>query len=393
MPKALLMIGTRPELVKVAPLIMEMKRRGLRKHLIVVNTGQHRELMTNTFNFLGIKPDYTLDLMVPGQSLNDLMGRALLQFQKLLNELLEKNEKIKIILGQGDTATAFASAMTAFHNRIPFAHIEAGLRTNDLENPFPEEYYRKAITIGTFRHFAPTASACQCLLDEGVDPSKILLTGNTVVDSISNLRKLEKLKGDSELFNTVLKEVEHRDKMVLITCHRRENFGNNIKKIISSVKDLSHKYPDHSFVWIRHPNPNVKTAVEKSGIDKLRNVHTIEPLDYFDLVKLYPHVKILITDSGGLQEEAPSFNIPVIILREATERIESVNAGFAFLCGADPAKIKAAFHKIKQEPPVITYNPYGDGLAALRISDWLQEYLRRHKVVKLIPEKIYERRV
>lgn len=379
MAKIEIVIGTRPECIKVAPLIREMTKRGLRKDLIVVNTGQHKELMQNTFNFFDIAADYTLDVMVPGQSLNALTARSLIQLQQL-NEMIEKKyEKPSIILAQGDTATAFTASMTAFHNMIPFAHIEGGLRTNDFENPFPEEYYRKFISINAFKYFTPTVAASNNLLKEGVNPSKILLTGNTVVDSIEYIRKSDFFVEDSFLLNKLKK----KNKIVLITCHRRENFGNNFEKIIDTIKKLAINYSDYSFVWIQHPNPSAKNALEQSEINKLKNVYISPPLDYFDLVKFYPHLKVLITDSGGLQEEAPSFKIPVIILREATERMESVEKGYAFLCGANPEKIKKAFEFCITNRVLISHNPYGDGKAAIRISDYLQEFLNLKKTATL----------
>jgi UDP-N-acetylglucosamine 2-epimerase (non-hydrolysing) len=373
MSKALLFIGTRPELIKVAPLIQEMKAQGLRKQLIVVNTGQHKELMYNTLKFLGIRADFTLDLMVAGQSLNDLAGRALVQFQNLIATLELRNEKPALILAQGDTATAFAASMTAFHNKIPFAHVEAGLRTNDFENPFPEEYYRRVISLHAAKHFSPTYSATENLIKEGVSRNSISMTGNTIVDAIKYIQKLRIYKEDSNLPEFLRK---YTGKLVLITCHRRENFGENVDKIITSVKDLARKHPDQLFVWVRHPNPSVKEAIERSGLQLEPNIHCIDPLDYFDMLQLYPHVKIILTDSGGIQEEAPSFKIPVIVLRETTERMESVNNGFAFLCGADPEKIKNAFENCVSSTVAITHNPYGDGKASKRIVSFLIEQLQ-----------------
>jgi UDP-N-acetylglucosamine 2-epimerase len=388
--KALIVIGTRPELVKVAPLIQEMKKRGLRRHLVVVNTGQHKELMTNTFRFMGIRADYNLQLMIPGQNLNDLTARALSRLQQLLNELKEKKTDIGMMLAQGDTTSAFASAITAFHNKIPFGHIEAGLRTGDLQNPFPEEYYRRSISICTDTHFAPTLSAQQNLLSEGVPPEKIILTGNTVVDCLLRLKKQKAFKARPCLFGSLLKDVISRDKIVLITCHRRENGGENIRQIISAIKTLAEKYTDHSFVWILHPNPAVKEPISEALAGSPVNLHLVDPLDHFDLVSLYSSVKIIITDSGGLQEEAPSFAIPVIILREATERIESVSSGYAFLCGANPERIIRAFEEIQKCPPRIRNNPYGDGKSAIRICDWLEQFLWAKGELHLTEMKTYD---
>ncbi|HET6243816.1 MAG: UDP-N-acetylglucosamine 2-epimerase (non-hydrolyzing) [Bacteroidetes bacterium] len=385
MDKALLAIGTRPELIKVAPVIREMEKRGLRGQLIVVNTGQHKELMKNTFRILGIDADYTLDLMIPGQSLNELTARALVQFQQLIDELQVKNEKPAIFLAQGDTATAFAASVTAFHNKIPFAHIEAGLRTNNLENPFPEEYYRKIISLNTMKHFTPTISASNNLLTEGINPENIIMTGNTVVDAIEYIKKVQLMDEVAKDLKLPMHYLKQQKNLVLITCHRRENFGANMENIIKAIGELAHENPGHNFVWLRHPNPSVQKSLELAKIGEQANVAIIDPLDYFDLVSIYPFIKIMITDSGGLQEEAPTFKIPVIILRETTERMESVQNGFAFLCGANREKIKNAFQGCVLKPVNITHNPYGDGKASNRIADFLQDFLKPE--IKIIIQK------
>lgn len=374
MHKALLIIGTRPELIKVAPVIHEMKRRGHRRQLLVVNTGQHKELMGKTFRFLGIKPDYTLDVMVPGQSLNELMGRALQQLQQLVSFLDSQHQKPTLIMAQGDTATACAAALTAFHNKIPFAHIEAGLRTHDFENPFPEEYYRRVISLDAAKYFAPTSAAVKNLVQEGIPEEKIVMTGNTVVDAldfISRQNPPKRRKGHEPL-----PDLSQFQKNVLITCHRRENFGKNILNILNTVKELAEEFPSYRFLWLQHLNPSVRKVVQESGLNASANVDFIEPLDYLDLVRLYPKINIIVTDSGGIQEEAPSFGIPVIVLRETTERMESVDNGFAFLCGADPIKIKSAFRNCALREINITHNPYGDGKSAMRITDCVEELLK-----------------
>jgi UDP-N-acetylglucosamine 2-epimerase (non-hydrolysing) len=385
MYKALIAIGTRPELIKVAPIIHEMEKRGLRSQIIVVNTGQHKELMDNTFRFFGIDADFNLGFMVAGQSLNDLTARALIQFQELLTQLIMNDERPEMILAQGDTATAFAAAITAFHNRIPFAHIEAGLRTNNLENPFPEEYYRKVISPLALIHFTPTRSACNNLLKEGICPDKIMLTGNTVVDALNYIQ--EKLISNVNLNDKFpFSDSNWKKNLVLITCHRRENFGSNILHIIKAVESLATANPENAFLWLRHPNPAVKNALDLSGLSAMPNVSIINPMDYFDLIRIMPFVKIIITDSGGLQEEAPSFKIPVIILRETTERMESVENGYALLCGANIEKIKTAFNFFMNDAVNISHNPYGDGKASEKIGEFMEGFLDMKAKIELKPQ-------
>jgi UDP-N-acetylglucosamine 2-epimerase (non-hydrolysing) len=371
MGKIVVIIGTRPECIKIAPLIHEMTKRGFRNEIILVNTGQHKELLQSAFTFFGIAADHTLDVMIPGQSLNTLTARILTQLQQLHEQIETNFGKPGLLVAQGDTATAFAASVTAFHNRIPFAHIEAGLRTHDFENPFPEEYYRKCISINAYKYFTPTLAAGNNLLKEGISPEKILFTGNTGVDSLEYIGRNEILSGNSDLLDKL-----HEKKIVLITCHRRENFGENFEKITGTIKSLAEKHLDHSFVWVQHPNPMAKDALERSEIGKLPNIYSTPPLDYFDMIRLFPHVKLLITDSGGLQEEAPSFKVPVIILRETTERMESVEKGYAFLCGADREKIVQAFDFCFTNEIRITHNPYGDGKASERIADYLVQFLK-----------------
>lgn len=370
MDKVLLIFGTRPELIKIAPLVKEFEQCGCREQLVIVNTGQHRELISRSLALLNIQADYTLDLMVPGQSLSELTARALTQLQQLLGILKENNSCPRIILAQGDTATAVAASMVAFYNNIPFGHIEAGLRTNDYVNPFPEEYYRRVISLTASVYYAPTALAQTNLLKENVSRDKIMITGNTIVDALDMIGGL--IKKDPAAFSTpVVEQLKQLDNIVLITCHRRENMGANLQHIIEAVRLLARAHSDHHFVWVKHLNPGVRRVVEEAKLGDLPNLSLIEPLDYWELVQLYPRIRSIITDSGGIQEEAPSFGIPVIVMREVTERQESVDLGYATLVGGDSNKIINAFGEFEANKLKFAFNPYGDGKAAKRIADHL----------------------
>ncbi len=382
MNKALLLIGTRPELIKCAPLICEFSQRGRRDQLIVVNTAQHHELLLDTLRFFNVEIDYTLDLMVPGQSLNELCARALFQFQNLLKKLKEEQDEPALIIAQGDTATTFAAALTAFHNHISFAHMEAGLRTSDYENPFPEEYYRRVISLHAQLYFAPTIGAMQNLVSEKIDPSRIKITGNTAVDAISMIRKLQQNVSEDSIEAKFGLHPSNIDNLVLVTCHRRENAGDNFEKIVQCISELAAENQGYHFVWVKHLNPLVKEKLENSRLKENSNLTLVEPLDYFEMMQVLPFVKLLITDSGGLQEEAPSFGIPVLVLREATERIESIEEGYALLCGADEKKIRTGFEYFVRANVSITHNPYGDGKAAVRICDHLCQMLDSKNVDK-----------
>jgi UDP-N-acetylglucosamine 2-epimerase (non-hydrolysing) len=388
MDKIVFIAGTRPEVIKMAPVISEMVRRRLRKNMVVVHSGQHRELTKRILMLSGVRPDFTLDLIVPGQTLNDLSGRALVLMQQLVDTLRNKNKNPVLIVAQGDTVTAFAAAITAFHNRIPFAHIEAGLRTNNVDHPYPEEFYRRSITMTASAHFAPTSRAVESLKKENVPESKIFLTGNTVVDSLelfkSHLSRVSEKKAPAIL-------PSGEKDLVLITCHRRENIGDPMLNVIEAVKKLANKHRNLQFIWVSHCNPSVLKTISDSGLASYPRVRIVPPLDYFDLLSLYPRIRVLITDSGGIQEEAPSFKVPAIVIRETTERPESIEQGFAFLCGSDPEKIRVCFDSILKNTPEISHNPFGDGKASSRISDYLQSQIRKTATVpmeNLIP---YER--
>ncbi|MDQ3194479.1 MAG: UDP-N-acetylglucosamine 2-epimerase (non-hydrolyzing), partial [Bacteroidota bacterium] len=312
-------------------------------------------------------------IMVPGQSLSDLTARAIIELQYHL-EILKENDKYpEYILAQGDTNTVLASAIVSFYNNIKFAHLEAGLRTWDLENPFPEEYNRKVASISAHVNFAPTEISRKHLVTEGIESDKILQVGNTIVDALNIINK--KIKNNSNKFNlsSELRDLKEKNNLVLITCHRRENHGKNLLNVIKSVIKLSGLYPKFQFVWIMHPNPNVKQIVADSIMSGISNISLIDPVDYIEMVQLFQSTRLMITDSGGLQEEAPSFGIPVLVIGKKTERIESVLLNYSYLTGTDEREIITSFAKHLDNKFEITENPYGDGKASERVVDYFEE--------------------
>lgn len=359
-------VGTRPELIKISPLILELERRGLRDKYVVVNTAQHKDLLDPYWHIFNIVPDYTLDVMYENQDLSSLTSRTLLQLQEFLNHLAEKPS---VFLAQGDTTTVMAASMVAFYNKITFIHLEAGLRSGDFDNPFPEEFNRKIASINCRLHLAPTENARQNLLKEGYDEASIKVTGNTVVDALEYIRSLPRFS-QSAFANTLKQSMQLR-KPVLITCHRRENHGQGLLNVIEAVHQLAIKYREYFFVWSLHPNPNVRSVVENSLLTELDNFQLLPPLDYPDLLVVMKESAVIISDSGGIQEEAPSFSVPVIVLREKTERPEGVDAGIAYLVGTDKEKIISAFERLHNQSDRLFSNPYGDGRSAGRIIDLL----------------------
>lgn len=368
--KLLIVIGTRPELIKLAPVIIEFKKRFKAPPIIILNTAQHKELLKPYWNIFNIKPDYELNFMKRGQSLAQLSARGLLQFEKFLNDCYQSGLKISGVLAQGDTTSVMISSLIAFYHGIPFYHLEAGLRTNDLQNPFPEEFNRKVASITAQIHFAPTKLSKQNLIHEGIKKN-IYVTGNTIVDAV----EFFKLKFNKHTIKDIkIKKIffaGSTNKVILITCHRRENHGKNLLEIISAVNILANKYSEFKFIWPLHPNPNVINVV-KENIDKTcTNIVLTPPLEYEDLLYVMQHSKLILTDSGGIQEEAPSFNVPVIILREKTERPEGVKAKIAWLVGTKKENIiKLADYLLKKKSFKFK-NPYGNGRASELIVDIL----------------------
>jgi len=359
--KLTFVIGTRPELIKVAPLIWEAKNKSI--DFDVVNTAQHRELIEPYWATFGICPTHILDVMVPHQSLSALSARALNQIQNYFNEVAIKPS---VVIAQGDTTTVMAASMVSFYNQIAFAHVEAGLRSFDFQNPFPEEFNRKIASVSATFHFCPTIKAQENLLKEGVNQEKTFVVGNTVVDSLMKIAQNQNLKL-MPWVNPKLKEVIKFNKSVLITCHRRENHGKNLSVIIESIEDLAESNRDTIFVWPLHPNPNVRQKVLNSNLNRSKNILLVDPLEYTDILKFLDIAFCAISDSGGIQEEAPSFKTPVIVLREATERPEGIETGLAFLSGAVKEEIISRFNFLKSNYPLFENNPYGDGKSSERI--------------------------
>lgn len=359
MKKLMFFIGTRPEGIKMAPIIKKFKESDFT--IKVCNTGQHKELLDQTLSFFEIKPDFDLAVMEPNQSLEKLNSKLLLA----ISDLLEK-EKPDLIFVHGDTSTCFVSSLAAFYKKIPIAHIEAGLRTNNKFSPFPEEINRVLVSKLADFHFSPTELAAKNLIKEGINNDKVFVTGNTVIDA---------------LFDTIskLKEIDKEEKIILITGHRRENFGKGFENIFSAIKNLAQKNIDHKFIYPVHPNPNVKNLAEKF-FNNLNNVHLTAPLDYFEFVEMMQKSYLIITDSGGIQEEAPSLGIPVIVTRETTERPEAVSSGTVILVGNDAKKLEDQVNKLIENKEYYNsfkklQNPYGDGKSSERILKIINEVI------------------
>ena len=395
MKKIMLVFGTRPEAIKMAPLAIELKQRKDDFETIVCVTGQHREMLDQVLQIFGIKPEYDLNIMKQGQDLYDITAWVLTGMRDVLKEV-----QPDVVLVHGDTTTSTAAALAAFYQQIPVGHVEAGLRTHNIYSPWPEEMNRQLTgRIATY-DFAPTPLSRQNLLNEGVADDKITVTGNTVIDSLQIVVK--KLKDDSKLQQQVadmllkcgydisrLNEIVNNKlrRLVLITGHRRENFGEGFIRMVTAMKDLALKYPDVDFVYPMHLNPNVRKPIHEVfvGMESLslgegwgegHNFFFIEPLQYLEFVYLMEKSTIVLTDSGGIQEEAPSLGKPVLVMRDTTERPEAVTAGTVKLVGTDyDAIVQSASLLLDDEQAYNAMshavNPYGDGLASKRIADKL----------------------
>ena len=367
--KLLFIIGTRPELIKVFPIIQQLKKIGNNNYKII-STGQHKDLLTTYWKVFDITPDYELEIIKAGQNLTQLTSKAIIAIDDLLIKI--KTEFTPdIIIAQGDTTTVMAAAMIAFYNQIKFAHIEAGLRSFNLNHPFPEEFNRKVASIVTDYHFAPTEISKQNLIAENTTLANIHVVGNTVIDTLHYFINSNKL-AQTEFSNPQLRKnlAKNKNELVLITCHRRENH-NDLDELINAIDELS-KNPNTTFVWPVHPNPNVKQRVETSNLSQLKNVIITAPLEYLDLLKVLQNCKIVISDSGGIQEEAPTFKVPVLILRETTERPEAVTLGISKLVGMNKNEIINSFNTFHPVFSENFVNPYGDGFASEKIVNLLQ---------------------
>jgi UDP-N-acetylglucosamine 2-epimerase (non-hydrolysing) len=346
----------------MAPVIKELEAHKDTITSKVCVSAQHRELLDQVLHVFKITPDYDLNIMSPGQSLTDITSKVAAGIQGIL-----ASEKFDWMIVQGDTTTVVSASLAAFYSGVHVAHVEAGLRSNNREHPYPEEINRRLLTVIAERHFAPTASAHQNLLKENVPPDQVFVTGNTVVDAL--LRTLD-MKYD--LQKSALRSIPFDKKIILVTVHRRESFGKPIENVCRAVKEIAQKFDkDVRIVWPVHPNPNVKPVVHKI-LGQQENVSLIEPINYVDICQLMRRSHLILTDSGGIQEEAPTLSVPVLVMRETTERTEAIEAGVARLTGTDSKKIVEAASELISDPRVYAAmsaksNPFGDGHSAERI--------------------------
>ena len=379
MKRVMLVFGTRPEAIKMCPLVKEFQKHGKEFETIVCVTGQHREMLDQVLKIFEVTPDYDLNIMKQGQDLYDVTARVLTGMRDVLKEA-----KPDVVLVHGDTTTSTAAALAAFYQQIPVGHVEAGLRTHNIYSPWPEEMNRQITgRIATY-DFAPTPLSRQNLLDEGVSDNKITVTGNTVIDALQMV--VSKMEANPELEGAIRAKlyrcgynVNRERRLVLITGHRRENFGEGFISMCTAIKDLTKKYPDVDFVYPMHLNPNVRKPIHEvfgENLDNLGNMFFIEPLEYLEFVYLMSKSFIVLTDSGGIQEEAPGLGKPVLVMRDTTERPEALDAGTVKLVGTDYDKIVGEVSTLLDDPEAYEHmskavNPYGDGLACGRIVDKL----------------------
>ena len=380
MKKILLVFGTRPEAIKMAPLVKKLQAEPEEFQTIVCVTGQHREMLDQVLRLFDITPDYDLNIMKPNQDLYDITSRILLGMRDVLREV-----QPDIVLVHGDTTTSMAAALAAFYQQIPVGHVEAGLRTGNIYSPWPEEMNRLMTGRISTVHFSPTPLAKQNLLQEHVDEAKIVVTGNTVIDALQMV--VERLKNDEQLAGEVKDKVQNMGynvnrlredrRLVLITGHRRENFGEGFLNICHAIKNLSTAYPNVDFVYPMHLNPNVRKPVLEILGEGTENVFLIEPLDYLPFVYMMQHSTLILTDSGGVQEEAPGLGKPVLVMRDTTERPEAVEAGTVLLVGTNREKIEQGVSMLLDDADCYrrmseAVNPYGDGNACNRIAEALR---------------------
>lgn len=368
--KTLCVFGTRPEAIKMAPLAL-MLAKDERFNAKVCVTGQHREMLDQVLELFDLVPDYDLNIMKPGQDLTDVTSAILQGLRDVLSEF-----KPDIVLVHGDTATTFAATLAAYYQQIPVGHIEAGLRTGNLYSPWPEEANRKLTGALARLHFAPTEASGTNLQKEGVGAGSIHITGNTVIDAL--LEVVSKLDRDNELQSRLASQfsfLEPEQRLILVTGHRRESFGGGFERICQALADTARKHPDVQIVYPVHLNPNVREPVNRllKGVD---NIHLIEPLDYLPFVYLMNRSSIILTDSGGIQEEAPSLAKPVLVMRDTTERPEAIEAGTVKLVGTNPQVITNELNTLLTDEAAyramaFAHNPYGDGKACDRIIDVL----------------------
>lgn len=387
MKKIILVFGTRPEAIKMAPLVKELEKYPDEFQTLVCVTGQHREMLDQVLRLFNIKPDYDLNIMKAGQTLYDVTSRVLCEFGKVLQK-----ERPDLVLVHGDTTTSMASALASFYEQIPVGHVEAGLRTGNIYSPWPEEMNRAITGRIAVLDFAPTEFGRNNLLKENVSDDKITVTGNTVIDALYWV--VGKINSDTALKESLERNIcvqgydvnrlkDNGRRLVLITGHRRENFGDGFHNICKALDTLSRNYPGVDFVYPMHLNPNVRKPIHETFDGRVpENMFFIEPLDYFDFVLLMERSTIVLTDSGGIQEEAPGLGKPVIVMRDTTERPEAVEAGTVKLVGTDYEKITTEISRLLDDTGYymemsLAVNPYGDGKACPRIVDFIRSYFKK----------------
>lgn len=372
MQKVLLVFGTRPEAIKMAPLALQLQQDLNNFETKVCVTGQHRQMLDQVLELFQLKPDFDLNLMKPGQTLSDITSGVL----KGLEQVFEQ-WKPDVVLVHGDTATTFAASLAAYYHKIAIGHVEAGLRTGDIYSPWPEEANRKLTGALTNYHFAPTQSSYNNLIKENIDPNNIIITGNTVIDALLTVKY--KVENDQKIiadFEQQFNFLDKNKKMILVTGHRRENFGQGFLNICKALANIAQQYPDVQIVYPVHLNPNVQQPVNEL-LAGITNIHLISPQDYLPFVYLMNRSYLILTDSGGIQEEAPSLGKPVLVMRDTTERPEAVEAGTVKLVGTDAAVIEKSVMDLLENTELYkqmaeAHNPYGDGTSCQQIIEFLK---------------------
>lgn len=365
--KVLLVFGTRPEAIKMAPLALQLKQQEASFETKVCVTGQHRQMLDQVLELFNLTPNFDLNLMKPGQTLSDITSGVLKGLEQVFSEWMPD-----VVLVHGDTATTFAASLAAYYHKIAVGHVEAGLRTGDIYSPWPEEANRKLTGALATYHFAPTQSSYNNLIKENIDPKNITITGNTVIDALLTVK--EKVETDQAIITQFEQQFDFLDptkKLILVTGHRRENFGQGFLNICTALANIAKQYPDVQIVYPVHLNPNVQKPVNEllSGIS---NIYLIAPQDYLPFVYLMNRSYLILTDSGGIQEEAPSLGKPVLVMRDTTERPEAVEAGTVKLVGTDAALIQQSVIELLENTDLYqtmaaAHNPYGDGTASQQI--------------------------
>ncbi|KYZ76333.1 UDP-N-acetyl glucosamine 2-epimerase [Anaerosporomusa subterranea] len=381
--KIMTIFGTRPEAIKMAPVVLELAKYPDQITPVVAVTAQHREMLDQVLRLFGIKPDYDLDIMSEGQTLYDITSRALVGLRDVLS-----TERPDMVLVHGDTTTTFAGALAAYYQQIPVGHVEAGLRTRNKYSPFPEEMNRKLTGSLADLHFAPTATARQSLLSEAVSEADIFVTGNTVIDAL-----LATVDSQYQFSDSLLSSIDyHKQRVILVTTHRRENLGEPMRQVYQALKRIVGEFPDVEIVFPVHRNPKVREVVN-SVLGGIARVHLCDPLDYQPFANLMARSTLILTDSGGIQEEAPALGKPVLVLRDTTERPEAIAAGTVKLIGTAEETVYRETSALLSDQSQYramseAVNPYGDGLASARI---VQTLLWRNDLAPVRPQPFHDR--